>query len=70
MLVITRRVGERIFVAPNVWIVLVDVRGVSAKIGVEAPYEVRIKREEHVTERDIHPLPRSAELPPDSQKGA
>lgn len=70
MLVITRRVGERIFVAPNIWIVLVDVRGISARIGVEAPYEVRVKREEHVTDRDLNPLPRTAELPHDSAKGA
>jgi carbon storage regulator CsrA len=70
MLVITRRVGERIFVAPNVWIVLVDVRGISARIGIEAPYEVRIKREEHVTDRDLNPCPRSAELPPEAAKGA
>lgn len=70
MLVINRRVGERIFVAPNVWIVLVDVRGVSARIGIEAPYETRVKREEHVTQRDLNPCPRSAELPPDAQVGA
>lgn len=70
MLVITRRVGERIFVAPNIWIVLVDVYGVSAKIGVEAPHQVRVKREEHVTERDLNPCPRSAELPRDAAKGA
>jgi len=70
MLVFTRRVGERIFVAPNVWITLVDVRGFSARIGVEAPYETRVKREEHVTQRDLNPVPRSAELPRDAQKGA
>lgn len=70
MLIFTRRVGERIFVAPNVWITLVDVRGISARIGVEAPYETRVKREEHVTMRDLNPVPRSAELPHDAQKGA
>ena len=70
MLVINRRVGERIFVAPNVWIVLVDVRGVSARIGIEAPYEVRVKREEHVTHRDLNPTLRSAELPQDTLRGA
>jgi len=70
MLVFNRRVGERIFVAPNVWITLVNVRGVSARIGVEAPYEVRVKREEHVTERDLNPCPRTSELPKDAQKGA
>lgn len=70
MLVITRRVGVRIFIAPNVWIVLVDVYGFTARIGIDAPYEVRVKREEHVTERDLNPCPRSAELPQDAAKGA
>jgi carbon storage regulator CsrA len=70
MLVISRRVGERIFVAPNVWIVVIEVHGFTARLGIDAPYEVRVKREEHVTERDLNPCPRSAELPKDAAKGA
>ena len=42
----------------------------SAAIVLAPSYEVRVKREEHVTDRDLNPLPRSAELPKDALKGA
>lgn len=46
MLVITRRIGEEIRVGDNVRIVLVDIRGSQVRIGVDAPREVPIEREE------------------------
>jgi carbon storage regulator len=50
MLVLTRRIGERIFIGDNIVIMVTDVQGCSVKIGIEAPREVRIVREELLTE--------------------
>jgi carbon storage regulator len=50
MLVLTRRIGERIFIGNDIVIMVTDVQGCSVKIGIEAPREVRIVREELLTE--------------------
>ncbi len=50
MLVLTRRIGERIFIGDNIVIMVTDVQGCSVKIGVDAPIDVRILREELLTE--------------------
>ena len=44
MLVLSRKIGERIFIEPGIEIAIVDVRGGKVRIGVEAPDEVRIRR--------------------------
>ncbi len=46
MLVLSRRIGERIFVGNSITITVLDCRTHRAKIGIEAPTEVRIVREE------------------------
>lgn len=46
MLVLSRKVGERILIEPGIEIVLVDVRGGKVRLGVEAPDHVRIHRAE------------------------
>jgi len=44
MLVLSRKIGERIFIEPGIEIAIVDVRGGRVRIGVDAPEEVRIRR--------------------------
>ena len=44
MLVLSRKIGERIFIEPGIEIAIVDVRGGRVRIGVEAPEEIRIRR--------------------------
>jgi carbon storage regulator len=44
MLVLSRKIGERIFIVPGIEIAIVDVRGGKVRIGVEAPDEIRIRR--------------------------
>lgn len=46
MLVLSRKVGQKIFVGDDVTITLVRISGDKARIGVEAPKNVPILREE------------------------
>ena len=44
MLVLSRKIGERIFIDSGIEIAIVAVRGGKVRIGVEAPDEIRIRR--------------------------
>lgn len=46
MLILTRRVGEKILIGDNVSIAVLAVRGNQVRIGIEAPSEVSVHREE------------------------
>ncbi len=46
MLVLTRRVGERLRIGTDIELVVLDVRGRDVRIGVTAPASVAIHREE------------------------
>jgi len=46
MLTLSRKIGERIRVGNDIWITLLQIRGNKVKIGIEAPNEVIILREE------------------------
>ncbi len=46
MLIITRKVGEKIKIGNDIEVVLIDIRGRNAKIGINAPKGVNIFREE------------------------
>lgn len=46
MLVLKRKVGERILIGKDIWITLVTADRGQAKIGIEAPDSVDISREE------------------------
>ena len=46
MLVLTRRLGESITIGDNIKIVVVDIDGNQIKIGIEAPREIEVYREE------------------------
>ena len=50
MLLLTRRVGETIVIGDNIRITITDVRGMQVRVGVEAPREIPVHREE-VAER-------------------
>jgi carbon storage regulator len=63
MLVLSRKEGQRIMIGGNVVITIVESRGERVRIGVEAPSNVPIHREEVFQriqdERHVPPLPRS-----------
>lgn len=46
MLVLTRRLNERIFIGDNIVITLVDIDRGKVRIGIEAPSDLRVDREE------------------------
>ena len=46
MLNITRRAGERIIVGEDIIVTVLEISGQSARIGIEAPRDVTIYREE------------------------
>lgn len=46
MLVLSRRTGESIVINDNVTVTIVDVRGDKVRIGIDAPREVSIHRQE------------------------
>ncbi|WP_371362984.1 Translational regulator CsrA [Sporomusa rhizae] len=46
MLALTRKIGERIVIGDNITVTIVDIKGDSIRIGVDAPKEVKIYRGE------------------------
>jgi carbon storage regulator len=46
MLVLTRKVGEEIVIGDNIHVVVVSIRGDRVRIGVSAPKEVVVDRQE------------------------
>ena len=46
MLVLTRRLGESITIGEDVKIIIVEIDGNQVKLGIEAPREIEIYREE------------------------
>ena len=46
MLVLTRKVGESIKIGDDIYIRVVQVKGKQVRIGVEAPRETKVQREE------------------------
>jgi carbon storage regulator len=46
MLIITRRPGERVMIGDDVVIAIIDVKGSNVRIGIDAPREIAVYREE------------------------
>lgn len=46
MLILTRKVGECIVVGDNIKIHIIEIRGQQVKVGIEAPKDTSIYREE------------------------
>ena len=53
MLVLTRRMGETIRIGPHIVVTVLGVNGSHVRIGVEAPRDVEVHREE-IFERIKH----------------
>jgi carbon storage regulator len=53
MLVLTRRIGETIRIGPHIVVTILGVNGSQVRIGIDAPKDVAVHREE-VFERIEH----------------
>jgi len=52
MLVLTRKLGEAIIIGEDVKITVVQVKGKQVRVGIEAPKETKIHREELLKEKN------------------
>ncbi len=51
MLVLSRRNGESIVIDGRITVTVVEVRGRQIRLGIEAPKEIPVRREEVVVEK-------------------
>jgi carbon storage regulator len=58
MLVLSRKVGERIYIGDSIRITIVDWRAPKVRVGIEAPSDIIIVREELLKE-----IPEAFRLP-------
>ena len=46
MLILTRRVGESVIISDNITITVLGVRGTQVRLGINAPKDISVHREE------------------------
>ena len=46
MLILTRRIGETLKIGDDITVTVLDVKGTQVRVGVVAPKDVRVDREE------------------------
>lgn len=46
MLILTRRIGEKVIIGENVKVTVLSVKGNQVRIGIDAPRDVSVNREE------------------------
>ncbi len=55
MLVISRKPGERFRIGPSTWITVLESRYDKVRIGIDAPSDVSIQREELLPHHEQYP---------------
>jgi carbon storage regulator len=63
MLVLTRRAGESVMIGDNVTITVLEARGDVIRLGIQAPRDVQVHREE--VYRELQAVNREAASPTD-----
>ena len=66
MLILSRRVGESITIGDNIVVTVVGVNGAQIRLGIAAPREVRVLREEIY--RAMHAENQAAATGPDADR--
>lgn len=70
MLILTRRVGETLIIGDNITVTVLGVKGNQVRIGVNAPKEVSVHREEiylRIQQEKLKNPGAGDTLPPDSE---
>lgn len=62
MLVLSRKKNESIVIADNIVVTVIEIRGDKVRLGIEAPKDVEVHRDE--VWREIQRKMREASLPP------
>jgi carbon storage regulator len=57
MLVLTRRVNERVVIGDNIVVTVLEVHGEQVRIGIEAPRDIKVFREEVIERERGRPRP-------------
>jgi carbon storage regulator len=63
MLVLSRKLGEKIFIGENICITVVDIDRGKIRLGIEAPRDVPIYRQELLPLKGDAPNPPASALP-------
>ena len=53
MLVLSRRIGERLVIDAKITVTVIEVRGGQIRLGIEAPPEIPVRREEVAAKREM-----------------
>ncbi|PJA31794.1 MAG: carbon storage regulator [Zetaproteobacteria bacterium CG_4_9_14_3_um_filter_53_7] len=53
MLILTRKKGEAIAIGDNIQIQVLNVKGGQVRIGIDAPRDVRVNREERIESEEM-----------------
>lgn len=48
MLILTRRIGESVMIGQDISVTVLEVRGTQVRVGITAPKEIQVHREEIV----------------------
>jgi carbon storage regulator len=60
MLVLSRKLGEKIYIGDNICITVVDIDRGKIRLGIEAPRDVPIYRQELLPHKNGEPVPPNA----------
>jgi carbon storage regulator len=60
-LVLMRKAGERIRIADDIWVTVIKIRSGDVKLGIEAPRDVNIVREELLPPSEFRHLPENTQ---------
>lgn len=55
MLILTRRIGESLVIGEDVVVRVIEIKGTQVRLGIEAPGDVQILREELVKRESASP---------------